>query len=250
MNSSRRRPGEGGLPVNRAAGLWAESLQTCFPPRSATKSNATASRRWLQQAVCFVYNRLLSMGISRHSRIVRSCIFAVLLAGPALSNSVSTTVTFSNASESEVPSPISGPPFAGYAFLNPAATGTFYVGTTGSYNVAFSSAPAANILYLLTGTFAFGNPPATPLANFFAATPTSAFTNITLQAGVQYSFAAIFSNLNGSATFTLTGPGCISFGANNCAAVPVPTLGPGAFAGLSILIALSGMFLLTRGRRV
>jgi hypothetical protein len=138
-------------------------------------------------------------------------------------------------------------------FANPYVTGTFYVGTSGTYSATLTSAPFANGIEILTGTFAPSTgTPTTPLANFFLAEQDGASTtlSIPLQAGVQYSYLLLFSfATTGSGTFTLSGPGCISLGSNTCSAVlPVPTLEPGAFALLAVLIAVSGIFFLRRPR--
>ena len=130
-------------------------------------------------------------------------------------------------------------------FANPYVTGTFYVGTSGTmYSATLTSAPFANGIEILTGTFAPSiGTPTTPLANFFEAEQngsTTTLASIPLQAGVQYSYLLLFSFAStGSGTFTLSGPGRISLGSNTCSSVvAVPTLEPGAFALLAVLVAV------------
>jgi len=136
----------------------------------------------------------------------------------------------------------------------PYVTGTFYVGTSGTYSATLTSTPLSNGIEILTGTFAPSTgTPTTPLANFFLAEQDGATTTlaaIPLQAGVQYSYLLVFTiGSTGSGTFTLSGPGCLSLGSNTCSAVqPVPTLEPGAFALLAVLVGVSGIFFLRRPR--
>jgi hypothetical protein len=198
------------------------------------------------------------MGLSKLRISVFVVGLGVFLANAAIGATVPITFNFTSGSTTQYPFPL---PFGSVAttFTSysggaaPYGTGIFYVGTSGTYSATLSSAPNSNGIFILTGTFAPStSTPTTPLANFIQGEQNGALTTlaaIPLTAGVQYSYLAVFNPPNATATLTLTGPGCISFGTNNCAgAQPVPTLGPGGLALLTMLIALSGMFLLT-GRR-
>jgi hypothetical protein len=181
-----------------------------------------------------------------------------LFANPAFGVTAPTTVTWSPAATSELPFPLllgtETTTFTTYSVpIVSYASGTFFVGTTGTYSATLASPTNDVILYLLTGTFTPGvSIPTTPLSSYFAG-ELNVFTvtipTVTLQAGVQYSYLTALSvSGTGTGTLTLSGPGCISFG-SNCAVLPVPTLEPGAFALLAILVAVSGMFLLKRRER-
>ena len=162
-------------------------------------------------------------------------------------------MTWSLAAQTDFPIPI-GPlgaldtTFTAYSFAFPYTTGTFYVGTTGSYTVSLPTPGVNNLVYLLTGPLTIAGPtPTNPLTDFFAGeinTNTTTFST-TLQAGQQYSYVLYFTTNAGSSTFTISGPGCISLGGNNCT-VGAPTLEPGPLALLAILVAASGLFFLRR----
>jgi hypothetical protein len=189
----------------------------------------------------------------------RSAVLAVgatlVFSGAAFADTVAIPVSWLIGVESEFPTPVPalgvlGTTFTGYTTSFPYALGTFSVGTTGSYTVSLSTPGFNNFIYLLTGTFApSGATPTTPVANFFAGEVNVNTTtySTTLQAGVQYSYVLFFTQAapSGSATFTITGPGCIGLGGSNCL-VAAPTLGPGPLALLAILVAVSGMFFLRR----
>jgi len=194
------------------------------------------------------------MGLSKLRIGVFVVGLGVCFANTIIGATVPITFNFSGTTQFPLPLPFGslGTTFTSYGGGNPFSTGTFYVGTSGAYSATLSSTPS-NGIFMLTGTFSpSSSTPTTPLANFFQGEQNGSLTTlaaIPLTAGVQYSYLAVFNPPNGTATLTLTGPGCISFGTNNCAgAQPVPTLGPGGLALLTMLIALSGTFLLTSRR--
>ncbi len=192
----------------------------------------------------------------------RSAVLAVgatlVFSGAAFADTVPITLNWTIGVESQFPQPVFfGAQTSNFTFYSPAfpyALGTFYVGTTGTYSASMNTPGFDNLVYLLTGTFApSGGVPTTPLSNFFAGEFNIPTTTIsaTLQAGVQYSYVVFFTQAapSGSGVLTLSGPGCISLGANNCSVVPAPTLEPGPLALLAILVAVSGMFFLRRRPR-
>jgi hypothetical protein len=189
----------------------------------------------------------------------RSAVLAVgatlVFSGMAFGATVAVPLSWTIGVETDFPIPI-GPlgtldtTFTAYSFPFPYATGTFYVGTTGSYTVSVSTPGFQNLVYLLTGPLTISGPtPTNPLASFFAGELNLSTTTYaaTLQAGVQYSYVVYFTQAaaSGSSTLNITGPGCISLGGNNCT-VGSPTLEPGPLALLAILVALSGIFFLRR----
>lgn len=100
----------------------------------------------------------------------------------------------------------------------------FTVDTTGSYSATASTPVVVNTTYFLTGLFSAGQPPVTPMGNFFAEVfslsgppNTASFTNLSLVAGQQYT-ALVAYNTGGSAgeisTVTITGPGVVIFNGN------------------------------------
>lgn len=116
------------------------------------------------------------------------------------------------------------------------------MGTSGTYTATLNpNQVIANGIELLTGVFSPSvSTPTTPLSNFFAATQnvstTTVLSGVPLTAGTQYSYLLLFNPSSGTATFTISGPGCISFGSNTCQN-SVPAITPEALAALAIMIA-------------
>lgn len=178
------------------------------------------------------------------SRTLLSVLLAVTWAAPVLANSVSISDTLTIGSPtSKAPSPIT-PVFAtitnftAYSGPFPYKTGTFYVGSTGAYSGTLNSPAVSNGFYLLKGTFSPSTTtPGTPLSDFIVFSQqltNTVISNIQLQAGQQYSYLWIFNSGNSAITFTLTGPGCISFFSNKCIVPSAAARAVSAFENVNI----------------
>lgn len=99
---------------------------------------------------------------------------------------------------------------AGSAF----STGSFYVGSSGSYTFTLTNLGAGQGFYILTGAFSpSATKPATPLSSFLYGVQdaTRVSASVDLVAGRQYSFLLVFVG-NPAFGFTVTGPGGVNLG--------------------------------------
>lgn len=153
--------------------------------------------------------------------------FSLLASESTLADTVSSVSSWSSTSTTRFATPLTSgsvnTSFTAYSGIAvPYATGTFYVGSSGSFTASLNAGSIGQGLQIIRGSFVpnASGTPTTALADVLYGTQAGSgitISNINLIGGQQYTYLQLFQGFTSGtdALFSLSGTGCISLGASN-----------------------------------